>query len=106
MLLPIRIQHYQQAKNPVTLPGEERWVDKWDVCITCNSAESAAGLKKALLQIYADVLMSRGTTPPKREWVGLTEAEREEIQNRPFSQGDWLWFYTQALEAKLKEKNT
>ena len=44
--------------------------------------------------------------PPKREWVGLTEAEREEIENRPFSQNDWLWFYTYAIEAKLKEKNT
>ena len=46
------------------------------------------------------------TTPPKREWVGLTDDEREEIENRPFSQNDWLWFYTQAIEAKLKEKNT
>ena len=46
------------------------------------------------------------TTPPKREWVGLTEAEREEIENRPFSYNDWLWFYTHAVEAKIKEKNT
>ena len=44
--------------------------------------------------------------PLKRDWVGLTDDEREEIENRPFSQNDWLWFYTQAIEAKLKEKNT
>ena len=45
------------------------------------------------------------TTPQQRPWVGLTEEEREEIENRPFSQNDWLWFYTRAIEAKLKEKN-
>jgi hypothetical protein len=44
--------------------------------------------------------------PPKRPWVGLTDEEREEIENRPFSQNDWLWFYTRAIEAKLKELNT
>jgi hypothetical protein len=42
----------------------------------------------------------------QRPWVGLTDEEREEIENRPFSQNDWLWFYTRAIEAKLKEKNT
>ena len=46
------------------------------------------------------------TTPPTRPWVGLTDEEREEIENRPFSQNDWLWFYTRAIEAKLKDKNT
>ena len=44
--------------------------------------------------------------PAKREWVGLTNEEREEIENRPFSQNDWLWSYACAIEAKLKEKNT
>ena len=46
------------------------------------------------------------TTPPQRTWVGLTDEEREEIENRPFSQNDWLWSYACAIEAKLKEKNT
>ena len=46
------------------------------------------------------------TTPPQRPWVGLTDEEREEIENRPFSQNDWLWSYACAIEAKLKEKNT
>jgi hypothetical protein len=57
MKLPIRVQFYQQSKSNVTLPGEEKWVDKWDVCITCNSSESAYGLKKALLNIDVDMLM-------------------------------------------------
>ena len=46
------------------------------------------------------------TELPQREWVGLTDEEREEIENRPFSQNDWLWSYACAIEAKLKEKNT
>jgi hypothetical protein len=57
MNLPIRIQHYQQAKSNVTLPGEQKWVDKWDVCVTCDSPESAKKLKEALLAIDVDVLM-------------------------------------------------
>jgi len=49
----------------------------------------------------------------QRTWVGLTadeieerQEEFEEIEDMPFSQNDWLWFYTRAIEAKLKEKNT
>lgn len=109
MLLPIRIQHYQQAKNPVTLPGEDRWVDKWDVCITCNSAESAAGLKKALLQIDADVLMSRGTSPPQRTWVGLTDEEIQTVHDNvpdDYTEDSWVHSFARAIEAKLKERNT
>jgi hypothetical protein len=49
--------------------------------------------------------VSPDTSPQQRPWVGLTDEEREEIENRPFSQNDWLWFYTRAIEAKLKEKN-
>jgi len=48
----------------------------------------------------------------QRTWVGLTadeieerQEEFEEIEDMPFSQNDWLWFYTRAIEAKLKEKN-
>ena len=50
---------------------------------------------------------------PQCTWVGLTDEEIEErqeefeeIEDMPFSQNDWLWFYTRAIEAKLKEKNT
>ena len=59
MLLPIKIQYYQQAKSTVTMPGENKWTDKWDVCITCDSAESAEALSKALRQIDVDVLMNQ-----------------------------------------------
>jgi hypothetical protein len=46
------------------------------------------------------------TTPPaaKRQWVGLTDEEKRQIFVREGYQG-WL-DYINAIEAKLKEKNT
>ena len=43
------------------------------------------------------------TTPPKREWQGLTYEERMNIINRLTGQ-DWV-YAVDAIEAKLKEKN-
>jgi hypothetical protein len=42
------------------------------------------------------------TAPPKREWVGLTDEEREELLETK----DWGGSLIAATEAKLKEKNT
>ncbi len=51
------------------------------------------------------------TAPPKREWVGLTD---EEIQDLSFSSekfdashSEWFdrWGFARAIEAKLKDKN-
>ena len=48
-------------------------------------------------------MMNKRTTPPKRPWVGLTEDEMSEIA----AQGHQRWKeHAQAIEAKLKEKNT
>ncbi len=41
---------------------------------------------------------------PKREWVGLTDEEKRQIFEREDYQG-WL-DYINAIEAKLKEKNS
>ena len=41
------------------------------------------------------------TAPPKREWVGLTHEECDEIDQNCRSQMEALF----AIEAKLKEKN-
>ena len=53
-------------------------------------------------------------TPPKREWVGLTRAERFEIERAMSKYYDYqhecktvcLPEFAAAIEAKLKEKNT
>ena len=42
------------------------------------------------------------TTPPRREWVGLTDDEYEELLETK----DWGGSLIAATEAKLKEKNT
>ena len=51
------------------------------------------------------------TAPPKKEWVGLTD---EEIQDLSYlsekfdaSNSEWFdrWGFARAIEAKLKEKN-
>ena len=47
-------------------------------------------------------------TLPQRTWVGLTDEERKNIMIECESTGDWAWELkaAQAIEAKLKEKNT
>ena len=42
------------------------------------------------------------TAPPKREWVGLTDEEYDELM----LSGDWGGSLIQATQNKLKEKNT
>jgi hypothetical protein len=34
----------------------------------------------------------------------LTDEEIDKIQNQEFSQNDWLWFYTRAIEAAVLAK--
>jgi hypothetical protein len=44
------------------------------------------------------------TAPPKREWVGLTDEEMENLVG--FMRGNTMIDFARAIEAKLKEKNT
>lgn len=59
----------------------------------CGTAEAIAVVEKALAQ---------------RTWVGLTDEERKNIMIECESTGDWAWELkaAQAIEAKLKEKNS
>ena len=48
------------------------------------------------------------TTPPKREWVGLTDDEINKLRKGVLKLGDWLYDdgkFIKDIEAKLKEKN-
>jgi hypothetical protein len=47
------------------------------------------------------------TTPPKKEWVGLTNEEIEDIRlEYHYADGAVKVGYERAIEAKLKEKNS
>jgi hypothetical protein len=51
------------------------------------------------------------TSPPKREWVGLTDEEIQDLgylsEKFDASNSEWFdrWGFARAIEAKLKEKN-
>jgi hypothetical protein len=51
------------------------------------------------------------TAPPKREWVGLTDEEIQDLgylsEKFDASNSEWFdrWGFARAIEAKLKEKN-
>jgi hypothetical protein len=51
------------------------------------------------------------TAPPKREWVGLTDEEIQDLSylSQKIDEGNAAWFdrwgFARAIEAKLKEKN-
>ena len=44
--------------------------------------------------------------PPQTKWVGLTEQEQGAIMENLNAYGTRLYEFAQAIEAKLKEKNT
>lgn len=58
--------------------------------------------------------MKRNTTPPRREWVGLTEEERDHFEglhlyaarNQVEAWIEGVPAFIDAIEAKLREKNT
>jgi hypothetical protein len=47
-----------------------------------------------------------GKKAAQRTWVGLTDDERNEIASVTFGRENALALYVDAIEAKLKEKNT
>ena len=75
--------------------GDLQWFDEVEFVQPPNDPERF----RNIAPLYA--------APPQREWVGLTHSELIEIYNR---KKDWdttnSWEYEQAIEAKLKEKNT
>jgi hypothetical protein len=61
------------------------------------------------IQAAKDALKAMATTPPaaQRQWVGLTDEERKEIAEQCIQPLIFLVKdHAQAIEAKLREKNT
>ena len=60
-----------------------------------NFSQQAAAKEVGELKLY--------TTPPQRTWVGLTDEDKQELDEK---YGDDYLAHLDAVEAKLKEKNT
>ena len=45
------------------------------------------------------------TAPPKKEWVGLTDADKQEAFDETQEASGGFWEFADYLDAKLKEKN-
>ena len=78
---------------PEKEPVKDWVVSHNEICVLLRQAHDALALT---------------SYPPKREWVGLTEMEKAEIQMLKwwdFEDTFDLDGYTRAIEAKLREKN-
>ena len=114
----------QPEQEPVALS------DEWTPCVKLpivvhvrkqRKGETHISTREGITPVLPDDLIMRGiageeypigrelfertytfdTAPPKREWVGLTDEDYEELLK-----DDWGGSLIQAVEAKLKEKNT
>ena len=100
----IRIVSYEQLMDR-TEKGRFVFVNKWDVCVQCDSFEEAKQLKETLAIAEAE-------KQPQRQWVGLTDQEIDRlnfvsVEGCQCSQGyiDGIAEFAKAIEAKLREKN-
>jgi hypothetical protein len=73
-------------------PDEDEWI---------SSHEEVQAVLLALECIPAGIY----TTPPQRTWVGLTEEDKQ-VAFDDTQEGGGFWEFADAIEAKLKEKNT
>jgi hypothetical protein len=81
--------------------GEGRCISLHDLYFVKGDADHMAELKGTHAKVVALY-----TALPKKEWVGLTEAERVDILDAELTTQNTEHFaLAQAIESKLKEKN-
>jgi hypothetical protein len=90
--------------------GTEDWEFKSIAAITALKAALAQPEQEPVATLFGS-LPVYDTTPPaaQRPWVGLTEEERDSITGKVIGWNSccgWEDAYAQAIEAKLKERNT
>ena len=87
--------------------------EPWD---TTDMAHRAGGLSMGQEPVgqYSDIVSDGGldprnqydTAPPKREWVGLTDEEVNDLKHWLDHRAQWSYIeFARAIGAKLKEKN-
>ena len=72
---------------------------------TCPNCGKMAGLHGSVLQGCMCQYSMNAPTPPQRAWVGLTDEEIKEVANSCVWSETYHVDFSQAIEAKLKEKN-
>ena len=90
------------AKRALAQPEQEP-------CIHVNNPKGCYRVRCQLGNKCVNDDMSFRTTPPQREWQGLTNDEIDDIWAE-FNDGysiieETLWGYERAIEAKIREKN-
>jgi hypothetical protein len=120
-----------KAVNRMAQPEQEPVGDEWTPCMKLpvvvyvrkqRLGESHVSTREGITPVKPDDLIMRGvsgeeypigraifertyslnTTPPQRTWVGLTDEDRSQLVTLHHGWNE----YAQAIEAKLKEKNT
>jgi hypothetical protein len=110
-------QHGETGRTRITMPGDitdcdARWFKAADLYTTPPAAQRQCNWPTCQSEEYQRALAEQikqelVTGAAQRQWVGLTDEEREAILDREFRQ----WWsrhdaVCRAIEAKLKEKNT
>ncbi len=68
-------------------------------------ADAIEALRQALAQPDLAKVGEVGVWGHKREWVGLTDADKQEAFDETQEASGGFWDFADYLEAKLKEKN-
>ena len=99
--------------KPITLEKMKAYVDAtWKKCQSEAWEDPVGHCTLEQLAWLQRVVPSTGTialytAPPKREWVGLTDEEINNVKHVYDWSAAWtLDDFTRVIEAKLKEKNT
>ena len=69
--------------------------------VACPHRDEPRGCYRVRCQLGRKCVEPLYTTPPRREWQGLTEEERRKCTTSPFVVENYL-----AIEQALKDKNT
>ncbi len=108
--IPVLRQAIERAEKqePVALKNGECWpeyvMEEWDYW----RKQIADGDKSSAPRDWFEELaeLKLVTAQPQREWVGLTEEDKQIAFDDTQEASGGFWEFADAIEAKLKEKNT
>jgi len=99
--VPVAWQLWVGADTPLNAPMGWHFYNTYD---SLRSAEVSARTINSYQQSPFAKVIPLYTTPPQREWVGLTDEEMQAVVDAQLLVSN-INVYFKAIEAKLKEKN-